>query len=105
MRRGDIRRVRFGKGTGISQAGTRPAVVLQADALAPLSTVVVAPMSRSAATGRLRPVVRLNGTSLTVMTEQMTAVDAGRVGPRIARLDAEESVEVDAAVRLVLGLR
>ena len=101
MRRGDIHRVRFGKASGRSQAGVRPAVVLQADALAPLSTVVVAPLSRSAAAGRFRPVVDVNGTPTTVMTE----IDASRVGTRLGRLEAEEAGEVDNAVRLVLGLR
>ncbi len=105
MRRGDIHRVRFGKASGRSQAGVRPAVVLQSDALAPLSTVVVAPLSRSAAAGRFRPVVDVNGTPTTVMTEQMTAVDVSRVGTRLGRLEAEEAGEVDNAVRLVLGLR
>lgn len=105
LRRGDIHRVRFGRTTGWSQAGTRSAVVLRADALSPLSTVVVAPLSRSAAAGRFRPIVSVDGAPSTVMTEQMTAVDAGRVGPRIGRLDADEAVEVDGAVRLVLGIR
>lgn len=105
MRRGDIHRVRFGKASERSQAGVRPAVVLQSDALAPLSTVVVAPLSRSAAAGRFRPVVDVNGTPTTVMTEQMTAVDVSRVGTRLGRLEAEEAGEVDNAVRLVLGLR
>lgn len=105
MRRGDIHRVRFGKASGRSQAGVRPAVVLQSDALAPLSTVVVAPLSRSAAAGRFRPVVDVNGTPTTVMTEQMTAIDVSRVGTRLGRLEAEEAGEVDSAVRLVLGLR
>ena len=83
----------------------RPAVLLQADALAPLSTVVVAPLSRSAAAGRFRPVVDVNGTPTTVMTEQKAAIDVSRVGTRLGRLEAEEAGEVDNAVRLVLGLR
>lgn len=105
LRRGDIHRVRFGRATGRAQAGVRPAVLLQADALAPLSTVVVAPLSRSAAAGRFRPVVDVNGTPTTVMTEQMTAIDVSRVGTRLGRLEAQEAGEVDSAVRLVLGLR
>ncbi|MGB1712710.1 MAG: type II toxin-antitoxin system PemK/MazF family toxin [Miltoncostaeaceae bacterium] len=105
IRRGDIHRVRFGKASGRSQAGVRPAVVLQSDALAPLSTVVVAPLSRSASAGRFRPVVAVDGTPTTVMTDQMTAVDISKVGKRLARLHADEAVELDSAIRLVLGLR
>ena len=105
LRRGDIHRVRFGRASGRSQAGVRPAVLLQADALAPLSTVLVAPLSRSAVAGRFRPVVDVDGAPTTLMTEQMTAIDIGKVGKRIGRLGPEEIVEVDSAVRLVLGLR
>lgn len=105
LRRGDIHQVRFGRAAGRAQAGARPAVILQADALSPLSTVVVAPMSRSAAAGHVRPIVAIDGTASTVMTDQITAVDVTRVGKRLGRVDADEAVELDRAIRLVLGLR
>lgn len=105
LRRGDIHRVRFGRTSGRSQAGVRPAVVLQADSLSPLSTVVVAPLSTSAVAGRIRPVVMLDGTPSTLMTDQITAIDVDRVGARLGRLGADEAAEVDDALRLVLALR
>lgn len=104
LRRGDVHRVRFGRASARSQAGVRPAVVLQADSLSPLSIVVVAPLSTSAIAGRIRPVVVVEGTSSTLMTDQMTAIDVGRVGARLGRLGADEAAEVDDALRLVLAL-
>ncbi|MGP8008819.1 MAG: type II toxin-antitoxin system PemK/MazF family toxin, partial [Acidimicrobiales bacterium] len=48
MPRGDIVRLIPPKSDGREQQGLRFGVVLQSDALAPLSTVLVAPTSRSA---------------------------------------------------------
>ena len=104
LRHGDIHRVRFGRGTGHEQAGERPAVILQTNAMASLSTVIVAPLSASAPDAPFRPAVTVGGTASRMLAEQMRAVDVGRVGKRLGHLSADESVDVNTAVRLVLGI-
>ena len=50
LRRGDIHRVRFGRSGGRAQAGERPAVILQTNAMAALSTVNMGASSSTAGT-------------------------------------------------------
>ena len=104
LRRGDIHRVRFGRSGGRAQAGERPAVILQTNAMAALSTVIVAPLSASAADAPFRPTITVDGTASRMLAEQLRSVDVTRVGKRLGHLSADESVDVNTAVRLVLGL-
>lgn len=104
LRRGDIYAARFGKVTGRAQAGARPAVVLQADGMAGWSTVIVAPLSASARPSVFRPAVALKGTETRVLLESMRALDTSRIGRRIGSLSADELIDVNAALRKVLGL-
>jgi mRNA interferase MazF len=89
---------------GHEQRGARYAVVVQADDLLGLSTVLVAPTSTRARPATFRPVVDLLGTETRVLVEQTTVVDAQRLGPSAGRLDAAELERVDDVLRLVLGL-
>jgi len=52
-----------------------------------------------------RPTVNLKGTETRVLLESMRAVDKGRIGRKLGSLTADEMVDLDSAVRLVLGLR
>lgn len=102
--RGDVYRLRAPrKATGREQKGTRPCVVLQSDFMA-VSTVIVAPTSKSAGSADYRPVVVVDGQPTRVLVEQMTAIDLQRLGDQIGRLSADEASQVDEAVLLVLGL-
>ena len=89
---------------GHEQRGARFAVVVQADELLGLSTVLVAPTSTRARPASFRPLVELEGTETRVLVEQTTVVDPTRLGRSAGRLDPAELRAVDDALALVLGL-
>jgi mRNA interferase MazF len=89
---------------GREQRGARFAVVVQADELLGLSTVLVSPTSVSALPATFRPAIRVQGTETRVLVEQTTVVDPQRLGRSAGRLDAAELRAVDEALALVLGL-
>jgi mRNA interferase MazF len=105
MVRGEVRRLRVARGRrGREQRGARYAVVVQADELLALSTVLVAPTSRSAPARSFRPVIELDGERTRVLVEQTTAVSADRLGASAGRLNAVELNSLDEALATVLGL-
>ena len=62
MQRGEVFRLRAPRGTrGHEQAGHRYGVVLQADELLSLSTVIIAPTSTRARPASFRPEVEIDG--------------------------------------------
>jgi len=89
---------------GHEQRGARYAVVLQADELLGLSTVLVAPTSESARPATFRPAIELLGVETRVLVEQTTVVDPQRLGDSAGRLGVAEMRAVDEALQLVLGL-
>lgn len=89
---------------GHEQQGRRFAVVVQADELAALSTVIVAPTSRHVRSSSFRPEIEVEGEVTKVMVEQIRAVDAGRLGEVVGHLSAEELWGVDASLVTVLAL-
>jgi mRNA interferase MazF len=89
---------------GSEQRGSRYAVVVQADELLALSTVLVSPTSASAPRRSFRPTIELDGTETRVLVEQTTAVSPDRLGESVGRLSAGELRDLDAALMLVLGL-
>lgn len=106
MTRGDVVRVRLPARRGHGQQeGVGPAVVVQADELLGLSTVLVAPTSPSAAAATFRPEVVVAGERTRVLVEQVRAVDAEQLGEPVGRLSAAERRDVDDALSLVLALR
>ncbi|KAA2265249.1 type II toxin-antitoxin system PemK/MazF family toxin [Solihabitans fulvus] len=103
--RGEIYRLRAPQGArGHEQQGSRYAVIVQSDALL-LSTWLVAPTSTSARAASFRPEIEINGQSTRVLVEQTAAIDPQRLGELAGRLAPHELAEVDAALRIVLGLR
>jgi mRNA interferase MazF len=103
--RGEVFRLRVPRGTRDSeQRGVRYAVVVQADELLALSTVLVSPTSTTAQPRSFRPTIGLQGTSARVLVEQTTAVSPERLGKSVGRLSASELRDLDAALALVLGL-
>jgi mRNA interferase MazF len=89
---------------GREQSRARYAVVVQANELLALSTVLVAPTSTGASPATFRPEIRVGGTMTRVMTDQLRAVDAGRLGRSAGRLEASELYAVDRALATVLSL-
>jgi mRNA interferase MazF len=103
--RGDLYRLRTPRNaSGHEQKGARYAVVLQADALAPLSTWIVAPTSTSVPYRPFRPEIEMDGTTTRVVLDQLTAVDRDRLGDFAGRVDPQELEQIDIALRGVLGL-
>jgi mRNA interferase MazF len=89
---------------GREQRGARYAVVVQADELLGLSTVLVSPTSTRARPATFRPVIEIDGTLTRVLVEQTTVVDPQRLGTSAGRLDSTELRAVDEALALVFGL-
>lgn len=104
MTRGDIYRVRLPSRGGHEQHGPRYAVLVQADELLGLSTVLVAPTSRSVRTASFRPEIDIAGQQTRVMVEQLRALDVRRLDDFEGRLSASEMRQVDEALSLVLAL-
>ena len=89
---------------GSEQTGQRLTVVVQADELLALSTVLVAPTSRSAPPRSFRPTIEVGGESTRVLVEQTTAMSPDRLDDSAGWLSARELSDVDAALALVFGL-
>lgn len=105
MQRGEVFRLRAPRGTrGHEQAGQRYGVVVQADELLGLSTVVVAPTSTGALPASFRPEIVVSGERTRVLVEQLGAVDPSRLGQSHGLLKFSELREVDRALAIVLGL-
>ncbi|MDH2424358.1 type II toxin-antitoxin system PemK/MazF family toxin [Sphaerisporangium sp. TRM90804] len=103
--RGDMHRMRSPReAVGHEQRGERFAVLLQSDALAALSTLIVAPTSTSARPMSFRPEIEFNGKTPRVLVDQLKAVDSSGLGDFAGRLDRVELVEIDEALHLMLGL-
>ncbi|CAN5364913.1 hypothetical protein BH11ACT5_BH11ACT5_03350 [soil metagenome] len=81
----------------------RFAVVLQSDDLI-LSTVLVAPTSRSAVSRGFRPSILIGGERTQVLVEQTTAIAPERMGALVGHLSRRELEEIDEALRLVFEL-
>lgn len=80
-------------------------MVVQADELLGLSTVLVAPTSRSALPASFRPKVEVAAESTRVMVEQLRVIDVGHLGDFAGRLSPVEMGDVDEALSLVLAIR
>ena len=105
MVRGEVFRLRAPRGRrGSEQGGERFAVVVQADELLALSTVLVAPTSRSTPPRSFRPTIEIAGQPTRVLVEQTTAVVTDRLGRSAGRLDADELSQLDDALAVVFGL-
>ncbi|MBA2462118.1 MAG: type II toxin-antitoxin system PemK/MazF family toxin [Actinobacteria bacterium] len=104
MVRGDVHAIKLPRGRGRVQHGARYAVVVQADDLLALSTVVVCPTSQSMPPASFHPEVTLRGEVTRVMCEMAGAVDARALGDHVEHLPFEELRRVDDALRLVLDL-
>jgi mRNA interferase MazF len=102
--RGDVVRLTPPKSDGREQQKTRFGVILQSDALTPLSTVIVAPTSQSARQTHFRPEIVIERESTKVLVEQLAAIDARRASEIVGHVSTEEMWSIDDALALVVGL-
>ncbi len=104
MVRGDVHAIKLPSKRGHVQHGRRYAVIVQADDLLSLSTVVVCPTSRSAFPASFHPEIRLLDQPTQVLCEMVGAVDARGLGEQVGHLTHEEQRAVEDALLLVLDL-
>ena len=79
-------------------------MVVQADDLDWLTTVVVVPTSTSAQPAIFRPDVTIRGRRTKLLTDQVSTVDRSRVGRSVGRLSLVELQELDESLQRMLGL-
>ncbi len=104
MVRGDVHAIKLSRGRGRVQHGRRYAVIVQADDLLALSTVVICPTSQSAPAASFHPEVELGGEPTSVLCEMVGTVDARALGDQISHLSFDKMRAVDDALLLVLDL-
>lgn len=102
--RGDIHRLRAPRGVrGSEQRGARYGVIVQSDDLL-LSTVLIAPTSRSASPRIFRPAIIIGEDQTQVLVEQTAAVAPERLGELVGHVSRTELEAIDTALRLALQL-
>lgn len=102
--RGDVHRLRAPRDPrGSEQRGARYGVIVQSDDLL-LSTVLVAPTSRSAASRVFRPTITIDHEDTRVLVEQTAAVAPERLGDLVGHVSRSELADINAALRLALEL-
>lgn len=104
MVRGDVHVITMPRGRGRVQHGRRYAVIVQADDLLTLSTVVICPTSTSAPAASFHPEIDLAGERTKVLCEMVGAVDARNLGEQLGHLSYDELRTVDDGLALVLGI-
>jgi mRNA interferase MazF len=77
--------------------------VVQSDDLL-LSTLLVAPTSRSAMPRTFRPTITVDDQQTQVLVEQTTAVAPERLGELVGHVSREELDRIDESLRLALAL-
>lgn len=104
MVRGDLHEITLPARRGHVQRGRRYAVVVQADDLLSLSTVVMCPTSRSAFPASFHPEITVLDRPTQVLCEMIGAVDARALGKQVGHLAHKEMQSVEDALQLVLDL-
>jgi mRNA interferase MazF len=103
--RGDVHAIKVPRGRGHVEHGRRFAVVVQADDLLALSTVVVCPTSASTPAATFHPDISIVDEPTRVMCEMVGAVDVRSLGKHVGHLNFDELRNVEDALMLVLDLR
>ena len=106
MVRGEVFRIKAPRDSlGSEQKGERFAVVVQSDLVTAGSTVIVVPTSQSAVDAPFRPVVEIKGQATKLLTDKMRASAVQRLGKSVGRLNLDELIDLDSALKMVLALR
>jgi len=102
--RGDIYRLKTSRNTtGHEQRGPRYAIVMQSDAVM-RPTVVVVPTSTSTIADDTRVKLTFSGVETHALTEQIAAIDRSRLGEKVGQADFQTIMEIENAIRLLLGM-
>ena len=104
MVRGDVHAITLPTRRGHVQHGRRFAVIVQADDLLALSTILVCPTSTSTPPATFHPEIVVGEESTRVMCEMVGPVDARVLGGHVGHLALDEMRSVDDALELVLDL-
>lgn len=104
MVRGDVHAIALPGRRGHVQHGRRLAVVVQADDLLALSTIVVCPTSTSTPSASFHPEIEIDDQTTRVMCEMVGAVDPRSLGDHVGHLTLDEMRAIDDALELVLDL-
>lgn len=104
MLRGDVHAITLSRKRGHVQQGRRYAVIVQADDLLALSTVIICPTSHSAFPASFHPEIQLQGQPTQVLCEMIGAVDSRALGERVGHLTVDEQRTLTDALQLVLDL-
>lgn len=104
MVRGDVYEIKLPGKRGHAPSGRRYAVVVQADDLLALSTVVICPTSRSAFAASFHPEISIEGKQTQALCEMVGAVDTRALGSPAGHLAHDELSAVEDALLLVLDL-
>jgi mRNA interferase MazF len=102
--RGDVLAITLPHRRGHVQSGRRFAVVVQADDLLALSTILVCPTSTSTPAASVHPEVVVDDEPTRVMCEMVGPVDVRALGGEMGHLTLDEMRSVDDALQLVLDL-
>jgi mRNA interferase MazF len=102
--RGDVHAITLPRRRGRVQHGRRYAVIVQADDLLALSTIVICPTSSAAPSASFHPEIALGDEPTRVLCEMVGAVDARALGDQVGHLSLDEVGAVDEALALVLAL-
>jgi mRNA interferase MazF len=102
--RGDVHAITLPRRRGHVQHGRRLAVIVQADDLLALSTIIVCPTSTSTPAASFHPEIVVRDEQARVMCEMAGAVDRRMLGAHVGHLTLEEMRAVDEALELVLDL-
>jgi mRNA interferase MazF len=102
--RGDVCGIKLPSKRGHVQSGRRYAIVIQANDLLALSTVVICPTSQSAFSASFHPEVVIEDQPTQVLCEMVGAVDARSLGGHVGHLAYDELRAVEDALLLVLDL-
>ncbi|MEK6276294.1 MAG: type II toxin-antitoxin system PemK/MazF family toxin [Actinomycetota bacterium] len=104
MIRGDVHEIVLPRRRGRVQHGRRYALIVQADDLLALSTIVICPTSQSTPPASFHPEVSIVDDPTRVMCEMVGAVDARALGKQVAHLTLDEMQSIADALSLVLDL-
>jgi mRNA interferase MazF len=102
--RGDLHEIKLPARRGHVQHGRRYAVIVQADALLALSTVVICPTSRSAFSASFHPQITVLDQPTQVLCEMIGAVDTRALGEHVGHLEHDELRAVEDVLLMVLDL-
>jgi mRNA interferase MazF len=110
IERGSMWRVRFPESIGHEQGGSRPAMVISADAMnqGRSGLVVMAIMTTKLPKypSHVLAAASVTGADVDgcIMCEHLRTVSVGRLGEKIGQADASILAQVDARVRRILAL-